>query len=457
MSLKKDCNCSGQKHVHGKHENKFVPHDFVKKHPVSTNSNYPEPPICLDNVIVPTIFKADLCKSVFDQELPLHNRWHPDIPAVASVAQHEIFKVECFDWTGGQIRNNDNACDVKNVDLTRVHYLSGPFHIDGAKPGDLLKVEILNVEPHPQMNWGFTGIFDKYNGGGFLTNEFPIAGKAIWNFDGIYARSRNIPGVKFAGIIHPGLIGTAPSHNLLSEWNQREEILHNTCSFCNPPLAALPNPKGALVGLAEGTPEGEVIKLTGARTVPGRENGGNCDIKNLTKGTTAYFPVYVDGANLSMGDIHFSQGDGEISFCGAIETAGILTLRCSVIKDGMRLMNVSNPIFETSPLQPVYSPKLTFEGFSVDECGRQLYLDATVSYRMACLNAINYLKEFGYTGEQAYMILSCAPIEGKISGIVDFPNAIATLELPIGIFDIDISPESKERGKHKFGQIPLCP
>lgn len=414
-------------------------------------------PICVDNVKIPTVFKVDLCKTVFEQELPLHNRWHPDIPAVATLDQGKIFKVECIDWTGGQIRNNDNACDIKNVDLTRVHYLSGPFHINGAKPGDVLKVEILNVEPHPQMNWGFTGIFDKYNGGGFLTDEYPIASKAIWDFEGIYASSRNIPGVRFSGIIHPGLIGTAPSTNLLSEWNQREQKLFNTCSLCNPPLAALPNPNGALVGLAEGTLEGKKIKLQGARTVPGRENGGNCDIKNLTKGSIAYFPVYVDGANLSMGDVHFSQGDGEISFCGAIETAGILTLRCTVIPNGMKELNISNPIFETSPLQPLYSPKLTFEGFSLDKCGNQLYLDATASYRMACQKAINYLKEFGYSGEQAYIILSCAPIEGKISGIVDFPNAIATLELPTGIFSFDISPESKERGKYNFGQVPMCP
>ena len=117
-----------------------------------------------NNPEIKTLFKIDLTKSVFDQALPLHNRWHPDIPAVVSVNPGVIFKMECIDWTGGQIKNDDNACDIKNVDLSRVHYLSGPIHINGAKPGDVLVVEILNVEPHPQMNWGFTGIFDKKNG-----------------------------------------------------------------------------------------------------------------------------------------------------------------------------------------------------------------------------------------------------------------------------------------------------
>ena len=425
--------------------------------------------ICYDNIncgqiynngVVPTIFKIDLNKSVLDQEIPLHNRWHPDVPSVASVNQGVVFKMECIDWTGGQIKNNDDACDVKNVDLTRVHYLSGPVHINGASPGDVLKVEILNVEPHPQMNWGFTGIFSKKNGGGFLTDEYPNAGKAIWDFEGIYAKSRHIPGVRFIGLIHPGLIGTAPSQALLNKWNKREEKLHNTCKSCNPSLAELPNPKGALAGKAQNTVLGDKINNEGARTVPGRENGGNCDIKNLTKGSVAYFPVYVPGAKLSMGDIHFSQGDGEVSFCGAIETSGILTLRCTIIKNGMHTLNMSNPIFESSILEPNYPKKITFEGISVDQNNEQRYLDVNVAYKMACLNAIKYLRNFGYSDEQSYMILSCAPINGKISGIVDYPNAVATLEIPTDIFEVNIMPESKEKdeskNKNRYGQIPLC-
>ena len=52
----------------------------------------------------------------------------------------------------------------------------------------------------------------------------------------------------------------------------------------------------------------------GARTVPPREHGGNCDIKDLSRGSKIFFPVYVDGAGLTIGDLHFSQGDGEITF-----------------------------------------------------------------------------------------------------------------------------------------------
>lgn len=52
----------------------------------------------------------------------------------------------------------------------------------------------------------------------------------------------------------------------------------------------------------------------GARTIPGRpEHGGNCDIKNLSRGSKVYLPVHVAGAKFSVGDLHFSQGDGEVS------------------------------------------------------------------------------------------------------------------------------------------------
>ena len=104
---------------------------------------------------------------------------------------------------------------MKNVDLSQVHYLSGPIAVEGAQPGDLLKVELSNLGCLEGDEWGFTGTFHKDNGGGFLTDHYPQATKACWDIEGVYCHSRNIPGVRFAGLIHPGLIGTAPSKELL--------------------------------------------------------------------------------------------------------------------------------------------------------------------------------------------------------------------------------------------------
>lgn len=416
---------------------------------------------CSPRLVIPVNIK----KKPWEQEKPLHNRWHPDIPPVAEVVEGELFRVETVDWTGGAIGDNSSAEDVKCLDLSTVHNLSGPIKIAdangiSAKPGDILVVEICNLGPLPGDEWGYTGTFDRENGGGFLTDHFPCATKAIWYFDGIYAYSPHIPGVRFPGLTHPGLIGTAPSKELLDIWNSREATLEkngpHSIKLCDilhtRPLANLPTMEGAVLGMVKkGTSEWERIAAEAARTIPGRENGGNCDIKNLSRGSKIYFPVFVDGANLSMGDMHFSQGDGEVSFCGAIEMSGFLELKCGIIRGGMdkyltpmgpTKLHV-NPIFEIGPLEPRFSEWLVFEGISVDEKGQQHYLDASVAYKRAVLNAIDYLSKFGYTKEQVYLLLSCCPCEGRLSGIVDAPNAVATLAVPIAIFDQDIRPQKQ--------------
>lgn len=401
-----------------------------------------------------TIIKVDTSAAPEEQDV-LHNRWHPDIPMVANVKPGDEFRVECVDWTGGQISNDDSATDIKEVDLTKVHYLSGPIGVEGAEPGDLLEVDILDIGVLAESEWGFTGLFARENGGGFLTEHYPEARKACWDFHGIYTSSRHIPHVEFAGIMHPGLIGCLPSQDLLDTWNTRETALFDTDPERNPPLCCLPYADTAHMGGMTGD-AASAAAAEGARTVPPREHGGNCDIKNLTRGSKVYFPVYVKGGGLSMGDIHFSQGDGEITFCGAIEMAGYLDIRVNLIKDGVAKYGVVNPIFETSPLEPAYKKQLVFEGISVDEDGTQHYLDPHVSYRMACLNAIEYLKKFGYTGAQAYAILGTAPVEGRISGIVDIPNSCTTLYLPTEIFDFDIRPGANGPTSVAMGDADLA-
>lgn len=388
-----------------------------------------------------TVVKLDFSKKPWEQDGQIHNRWHPDLPMIAMVNPGDEFRVECMDWTGGQIGDNDSANDVRDVDLTQVHYLSGPIGVEGAEPGDLLVVDILDVGTFEDQQWGFNGIFAKENGGGFLVDHYPEARKSIWDFHGIYTTSRHVPNVKFAGIMHPGLIGCLPSKELLEKWNTREAALIATDPDRVPALALPPEPKSAVMGKLTGEAATKAA-MEGCRTVPPRDHGGNCDIKNLTKGSKVYFPVYVKGGGLSMGDLHFSQGDGEITFCGAIEMAGYLDLKVSLIKDGVKKYGVKNPIFQPSVLTPTYRDYVIFEGISVDEQGKQHYLDVHVAYRQACLNAIEYLKKFGYSGEQALSILGTAPVEGHISGIVDIPNACATLWIPSEIFDFDIKPNA---------------
>jgi formamidase len=403
-----------------------------------------------------TLIKVDLTQSPTLNE-NIHNRWHPDIPMACWVNPGDEFILETFDWTGGFIKNNDSADDVRDIDLSTVHYLSGPVGVKGAEPGDLLVVDLLDIGAKQDSLWGFNGFFSKQNGGGFLTEHFPLAQKSIWDIHGMFTKSRHVPGVSYAGLIHPGLIGCLPDHKMLEAWNSREQELIDSnpgvTGLANPPFAGTAH-MGKLTGEAK-----EKAAATAARTVPPREHGGNCDIKDLSRGSKVYFPVYVDGAGLSVGDLHFSQGDGEITFCGAIEMAGWVHMKVTLIKGGMAKYGIKNPIFKPSPIKPVYNDYLIFEGISVDEQGKQLYLDVNVAYRQACLNAIEYLKKFGYSGAQAYSILGTAPVQGHISGVVDVPNACATLWLPTEIFDFDINPTAAGPTQFLDGsvQMPISP
>src|SRR5450830_439662 len=400
-----------------------------------------------------TLIKVDLTKSAYEND-KVHNRWHPGVPIVEWISPGDDFILETYDWTGGFIKNNDSADDVRDIDLTTVHFLSGPIGVKGAEPGDLLVVDLLDIGAKDESPWGFNGFFSKKNGGGFLTDHFPLAQKSIWDFNGMFTKSRHVPGVEYAGLIHPGLIGCLPDKKMLDAWNTREQELLDTDPTRVPGLANMPFAATAHMGKLSGEAKAKAA-AEGARTVPPREHGGNCDIKDLSRGSKVYFPVYVDGAGLSVGDLHFSQGDGEITFCGAIEMAGWVHMRVNIIKGGMAKYGIKNPVFKPSPMTPNYKNYLIFEGISVDEQGQQQYLDVTIAYRQACLNAINYLTKFGYSPAQGYALLGSAPVQGHISGVVDIPNACATLWLPTEIFEFDINPNANGPTRFLDGSVDL--
>ena len=120
-------------------------------------------------------------------------------------------------------------------------------------------------------------------------------------------------------------MGCAPPQELLNKWNKREAQLIAEHPGAVPAVAYPPLVQSAYVGTTASLASNVATTIAneGARTIPPREHGGNCDIKNLSKGSRVYFPVYVDGAKFSIGDLHFSQGDGELTFCGAIEMVSL--------------------------------------------------------------------------------------------------------------------------------------
>ena len=292
----------------------------------------------------------DLSVPMAQQAVPGHNRWHPDIPPANTVRPGATYRIECKDWTDDQVRNSDDADDIRTMNLDPCHVLSGPIAFEGLEPGDMLVVDIVDMGPFDVQPWGYTGIFAKENGGGFLTDHSPGASKAIWDIDGIWTTSRHVPGVRFIGNSHPGLFGCAPSADLLAEWNRREQALidlnpdrvtgdipakggETPGAPQVPALALPPQPKDALLGRLSGG-EFERAATEACRTIPPREHGGNVDIKDLGVGSRVYMPVFVPGGPFSIGDLHFAQGDGEITFCGAIEMPGYIDLHFDVIKCG---------------------------------------------------------------------------------------------------------------------------
>ena len=158
------------------------------------------------------VFPLDSTKKFTNQKYVGHNRWHPDIPANVTVRPGDVFRVDCREWFDGAIVNDDSADDVLNAPLSTVHVLSGPIRVEGAEPGDLLIVDLLDVGPIPQedsgplsgQGWGYTGVFATQNGGGFLTEQFPDAYKVIWDFRGQDAACPDSPHMLPADIRRSG-------------------------------------------------------------------------------------------------------------------------------------------------------------------------------------------------------------------------------------------------------------
>lgn len=221
----------------------------------------------------------------------VHFGWNLDFPPIVSVVSGAEVTLETQDAAGGQLSKDSTVADIAALDFERVNPVTGPIFVEGAKPGDVLQVELLNVEPGP---WGWTA---QIPGFGLLTDQFPDPWLHIWELEGGWAPFMG--GIKVPIQPFCGVIGVAPA----------ESGLHSV--------------------------------------VPPRRVGGNMDIKQMGAGTTLYLPVEVDGALLGVGDTHGAQGDGEV--CGtAIEAAMTVSLRVSVRRD----LSIDTPEFDvTRPLE----------------------------------------------------------------------------------------------------------
>ena len=363
--------------------------------------------------------EIDRSKRLRDEPEKGHNRWHPDIQPRLEVDPGEEVVLETRDASDGRIKPGLAAADVEHLSMKVAHPLSGPVYIKGAKPGDLLEIEYLDIIP---QTYGWTR---NRPGAGFLRDLFTESYLVHWEMKYGWATSAQLPGVRIPEGSFMGTAGIAPSPTQMEEWTRREEALAQRGGIAFPP-----DPEDSV-------PSSGPIASQGLRTIPPRENGGNVDAKQLTKGSRLLIPVNVDGALYSVGDGHYAQGDSECCIT-AIEMGATAAVRFRVhqgeaARHHIRWPRFAHPGYFAAPEWAAPRNFIATMGMPIRDDGTQEGEDLTLAARNALINMIELLQERGWTRQQAYIICSVA-VDLKVSNVVDLPNVTVSAFLPEDIF-----------------------
>lgn len=359
---------------------------------------------------------VDRSASLQDDHRNSHNRWHPGITPVLEIDPGDEVVFECRDGFDGQIQDGASPEDLAKLQMGREHPLTGPVYVIGAEPGDLLAVDVVEVEPGP---YGFSAVFAGFSR---LSRRFRQSAVSHWHIKNGTARSPQIPGVAIAARPFLGIIGVAPSEQRMRQFRDQEQELADNGSFVQLPMTEFAVPTD---------PE---IASQALRTMPPRQNGGNWDVEQFGIGSTVYFPVEVEGALLSAGDPHFRQGDGEVSGA-AIETSAIARLRINLVKADSVVWRPATPAatLRTPPSDAEEWLVTTGIPVAADETIREMDL------LLAADNALEQMvdrlvAERGYDEHQAFTILSLA-VQLRVAMIVVPPNCSVSAMLPLSIFE----------------------
>ena len=300
-----------------------------------------------------------------------HFGWNRDNPPAARVAPGEIVEFHPIDSSGGQLTPASTVADIASLDFGKVNPVAGPIYVEGAEPGDAIKVTLLHFAP---SGWGWTV---NIPGFGLLADQFTDPALHIWKYDAqtlapaMYGPGGRVPLKPFCGTI-----GLAPA----------EAGLHSI--------------------------------------VPPRRMGGNMDIRDMAAGTELYLPVEVAGGLFSVGDTHATQGDGEV--CGtAIESPCSLAAKFELIKNA----NLAFPRFTTPG--PV-ARHMDVKGYEVTT---GIGPDLMEGARAAVSGMIDLLAaRYKMKPVDAYMLCSvCGDL--RISEIVDMPNWVVSFYFPRLVFE----------------------
>ena len=299
-----------------------------------------------------------------------HFGWDNSFAPLERVAPGTTLEFECVDASGGQITAECTVADVPKLDFAKVNPVTGPIYVDGAEPGDALKI---TIEAFAPSGYGWTA---NIPGFGLLADQFTEPALKLWTYDtsltqpAAFSADAKVPLKPFAGTI--GVAPAEPGHHSV---------------------------------------------------VPPRPVGGNLDIRDLSPGTILYLPVAVPGGLFSVGDTHATQGDGEV--CGtAIESPMRAVLTLDVDKGA----DLRMPRFVTPG--PV-ARHLDGAGYEVTT---GVSPDLMEGARVAVADMIELLaRRHGMAPVEAYMLCSvCGDL--RISEIVDMPNWVVSFYFPRCVF-----------------------
>jgi acetamidase/formamidase len=300
-----------------------------------------------------------------------HFGWNRAFAPAARIAPGESLEFEVADASGAQLSPASTAADIARLDFSRINPVTGPVYVEGAEPGDVLKITLLSFVP---SGWGWTA---NIPGFGLLADEFKEAALHVWRYDpaslapALFGKWGKVPLKPFTGTI-----GVAPG----------EAGLHSI--------------------------------------VPPRRVGGNMDVRDIALGTELFLPIEVEGALFSVGDTHAAQGDGEV--CGtAIESP----MRVALKFDLLKREPLAYPRFRTAG--PV-TRHLDAKGYEVTTgIGPDLMQAARASVR----SMIEFLgRAHGIPALDAYLLCSvCGDL--RISEIVDLPNWTVSFYFPRVVFE----------------------
>ena len=296
-----------------------------------------------------------------------HFGWDNSLKPALTVEPGAELELQTIDSSGDQLNERSTAADVGVLDFEKVNPVTGPIYVAGAEPGDAVEIEILDFD---ESGWGWTGIIPGF---GLLADEFTEPFINISHYD--TERVVFQPGIELPTRPFPGTIGLA--------------------------LAEAGNHS----------------------VVPPRAQGGNLDVRDLTRGTKLWLPVAVPGALLSMGDTHAAQGDGEV--CGtAVETAMTVRVRVN-LKKGAGYANPRYEVTAAAASEPMPKGFYATTGVAPD------LMDATKDAIRAMIDHLG--KEYDLEPNLAYALCSVA-VKLRISEVVDMPNWVVSAVLPRHIF-----------------------